>query len=323
MLLRPSSRRRCEKQSRCSVFSSSDAAFAREILYSTFSISPSFVPAPAGIRELALLLLGLGLHHKVLGGLLLAAAALGDRVRRRRGRLLHLGVGHQCVWEAVWVARVRALGDIAALDVGQGVAAQLARAHMACAVTLVRSPPWPRHARSYPPLPPTRSSPASATPRSAVHFCNSTAPRAPSRPRSAARACRCRLARRGSSSTCCCPRAASSARRLLRGDGGAARQPGARRRHPPPSRRRRPQGLRRPPRPARVLDAVAPLPPRTAALAFDMVDSGNDSRVDFRDFHGMMSARLRAARRRRSCAASFPAADAVWPMRGVRALSRN
>ena len=42
----------------------------------------------------------------------------------------------------------------------------------------------------------------------------------------------------------------------------------------------------------RVLDAVAPhLPPRTAALAFDMVDSDGDGRVSFRDFHGMMSAR--------------------------------
>ena len=42
----------------------------------------------------------------------------------------------------------------------------------------------------------------------------------------------------------------------------------------------------------RVLDAVAPhLPPRTAALAFDMVDSDGDGRVSYRDFHGMMSAR--------------------------------
>ena len=42
----------------------------------------------------------------------------------------------------------------------------------------------------------------------------------------------------------------------------------------------------------RVLDAVAPhLPPRTAALAFDMVDSDGDGRVSCRDFHGMMSAR--------------------------------
>ena len=42
----------------------------------------------------------------------------------------------------------------------------------------------------------------------------------------------------------------------------------------------------------RVLDAVAPhLPPRTAALAFDMVDSDGDGRVSYRDFHLMMSAR--------------------------------